>query len=286
MEGLILFFALALFIYAVRFFHKKNKQIEEEVRNQKQKKQMEIQENNLKTIRENYKNLIENDDTETEFDGNETSYGEENIIHGGALNYSNWSFENTLRFIGKNSLKLKHIDTEKYAFKHISFDLDSKKSFSKNLDVIASQTEKVKKYEVQNKTDITEAIKHINLVKNEIKKLKSWIIQNIEKILIENAKKGRKLPFVIYFKDHYDKSVQCWLNIEFERLGLSHPDVYNLDEQQTCEKIFTLISSNLKIDRHFKKLNLEYCIYKNLDGLIIFKEGEKSRYLKGEIYFN
>ena len=104
--------------------------------------------------------------------------------------------------------------------------------------------------------------------------------------LVENAKKGRKLPFVIYFKDYYDKSLLWGLDQEFKYLGLSYPKKNDLDNQQITEKIFTLISSNLKLDRHFKKLNLEYYIYKDFDGLIIFRDGEKSRYLRGEIYFN
>ena len=282
MEGLILFFALLLFIYVLRFFNKKNKKIEEEARNLEEQQQMEIKKNNLKTIRENYEYLIKNDDTKTEFDSNETSLSGDNIIHGGSLNYSNWSFENTLRFIGKNSLKLKHLNIEKYTFRRISLDFDSKKSFSKNLDIIASQA---KKYEVQDETEIKKAIEEINCVKKNLKDLKSWLIQNLEKILIENAKEGKKLPFVILFKDHYDKHVPYWLYKKFKCLGLSHPDVNGLNREQYCENIFTLISSNLKLDRHFKKLNLEYCIYKDLDGLIIFKEGQKRLYLKGEFHF-
>ena len=40
---------------------------------------------NLKTIEDNYEHLIDNEDTQTTF-----AY--KNIVHGGSLNHSNWSF--------------------------------------------------------------------------------------------------------------------------------------------------------------------------------------------------
>ena len=105
------------------------------------------------------------------------------------------------------------------------------------MDSIASKAEKNNKDEVKNENDINEAIKKILLIKNTIRDLKSWLIQNLEKILIENARNGKKLPFILIFEDHYSKYLNYWLFPHFNTLGLSHPDIYYMDRKEYYEII-------------------------------------------------
>ena len=130
MEELIVFLIVILIIFASTKIIARSKKIEEE----KEKASWENEQKNLKTIEDNYEHLIDNEDTQTTF-----AY--KNIVHGGSLNHSNWSFENTLKFIAQHWLKRKHLDIQKYAFKKISKDINSKEIFTNKIENIARKTE-------------------------------------------------------------------------------------------------------------------------------------------------
>ena len=108
MEELIGFLVVILIIFALTKIIARGKKNEEE----EEKELWENEQKNLKTIKDNYEHLINNEDTQTTFT-------HKDMVHGGSLNHSNWSFENTLKFIARNWLKQKHLDIQKYAFKKI-----------------------------------------------------------------------------------------------------------------------------------------------------------------------
>lgn len=273
---IIILFGLIYFLYKanqkinIEKAEKINQQLEEEKRIK-----------NQLILEQNYNYLIENEDTETTF-----KQGQQ-IIHGGPLNHSHWSFQNTLKFISKYNLKSKHLNIEKFYFDKISKEIKSNTSLTYKLEKIASQSE-YKSREAKNLDEVKETIDKINKIKKDFISIKFWLIKNIENILIENAKKGLKLPYTLIFNDHYKEKrieVDGWLYLKFSKLGLTHPSPSSFDNRikrnAYNDEVFKLISSNTRLEKFLYKRELEYSTYSRygyIDGIIIFRSGQRKNY--------
>jgi len=283
-----IFFYIALPLFLLNFLIRYIKGRNEKKLRLAREKQELTEEEETKKINDKINEFIINGDTSSTFKD------KNNITYGGKLNTEGWNFFDVLRFISKNSLKVKDLD-----LKSINPILDeeletnneklTKKIFADEIEEIAHE----KQFTTIN-NECLQSIKNINEYREYCAKLKKWIIINLKNILLEEAKKGHKLPLTLY-PTKYDKDLKLptfyfvdwrtneapiiisddfsFLEIEIEgeenfttRHGFEMEEV---QENPLKMFVFELISSNIKFGKHLTNLGLKYSL--SYDSEIIFK---------------
>ena len=235
-------------------------------RYEKELKESEIRKNKDQIFK-NLDELIKNNDTISTFEG------KDNCIFGGPLNGMGWFPEAAMKFIGKNNLKIEALD-----LKNIDLIFQEENpinvSDNKNTKNLAENIEnivKIKKIEDEKRLLIKKVNNHISIInneKNELSKVHSFIIKNLENILMLRAKEGLGLPFDLNLKDHEelkDISMHFKSNESFKFLKINTKNNKNvLSKTEFAELCFSHMSNQIeKFHKFLIKSGLAYSIEYN-----------------------
>lgn len=280
MEHILPIILLLAFIFAMYKAVQRGRKIDQELateiivlEKQELEKALSIEEDKNK-IKEKINEFINNGNTTS------TYTDKSNKTYGGKINTEGWHFNNVLRFISKNRLRIKDLDlkTINPMLEEELKTSDGKPSQRKFADQIENIAHKKQIIEMNNQC--IQNIKIINKYSEYCSKLKKWIIINIETILLEEAKKGQKLPLTLdpskynvelkipindytSFITQYDqisiRDAFSFLKIKIE--GDEHY-TYNLSERDSDnhlkKSVFEMISRNIKFKNHLTNLGLKY----------------------------